>query len=140
MMGRAPYILKEELKELYPPSPASFFFNEPCITPFLRTWHNHFDNYGNYVPGFCGGISLGDCRNLDILLQEGIESDVYPVLSFLINDDLKGLFSFAQGYGYKGLDTGYFSKCHLCTNLRKFLVDNGNFTELQPREFYVHLE
>jgi hypothetical protein len=35
-----------------------------CSPPFLREWHNHFDNYGNYMPGFCGGISFWNCRNL----------------------------------------------------------------------------
>lgn len=68
--GRAPYKLKDALKEFFPKYPAEYFFNEQCITPFLRNWHNHFDNYGNYVPGFCGGISLGDCRELDRLLKE----------------------------------------------------------------------
>ncbi len=139
MIGRAPYILKEELKELYPLSPASFFFNESCITPFLRTWHNHFDNYWNYVQGFCGGITLGDCRKLDILIKEGLETEKYPVLSFLVNDDLKGLLTFAREYGYQELEDGYFSKCHLCTDMRKFLVEKGEFKELQPKEFYIHL-
>ena len=33
----------------------------------IRNWHNHFDNYSNYLPGFCGGISLDDCRDLESL-------------------------------------------------------------------------
>jgi hypothetical protein len=140
MMGRAPYALKDELREYYPSLPASSYFHEPCITPLLRTWHNHFDNYGNYVPGFCGGITLGECRNLDKLLDEGIELDDYPVLEFLVDNDLKGLFSYALQYGYEKLEEGYFSKCHVCTDLRKFLVKKDDFRELQPKEFYKHLD
>ncbi len=92
MMGRTPYALKDEMREYYPSFPASSYFHEPCITPLLRTWHNHFDNYGNYAPGFCGGITLGDCQNLNRLLDEGIE------------------------------------------------VKSGDFRELQPKEFYSHLD
>jgi hypothetical protein len=140
MMGRAPYVLKDELRKYYPSFPASSYFYEPCITPLLRTWHNHFDNYGNYVPGFCGGITLGDCRNLDKRLDEGIEIDDYPVLGFLANDDLRGLFDYALLQGYRETEKGYFSKCHLCTDLRKFLVKKNDFKELQPKEFYAHLD
>jgi hypothetical protein len=140
MMGRAPYVLKDELREYYPSLPASSYFHEPCITPLLRTWHNHFDNYGNYVPGFCGGITLGDCRNLDRLLDEGIALDDYPVLRFLVNDDLSGLFDYALLHGLKESEEGYFSKCHLCTDLRKHLVKTYDFRELQPKEFYAHLD
>jgi hypothetical protein len=136
MMGRAPYVLRD----IFPSSPASSFFNEPCITPFLRTWHNHFDNYGNYVPGFCGGISLGDCRNLDTLLKEGIELDDYPVLGFLVNDDMEGLMRFAIDHGCRESPEGYFSKCHLCTELRRYLAGKGDFKELRPKEFYLHLQ
>src|SRR3989337_667400 len=60
VMGRAPYRLRDVLKEYCNQYPASHFFSQECMTPFLRAWHNHFDNYGNYIPGFCGGISFGD--------------------------------------------------------------------------------
>jgi hypothetical protein len=110
------------------------------VTPFLRGWHNHFDNYGNYIPGFCGGISFGDCRDLDRLLREGIETEQYPVLGFLMDDNIKGLFEFAKESGYKESYEGYFSKCHLCTDIRRHLALSGDFKELSPREFYLHLE
>jgi MoaA/NifB/PqqE/SkfB family radical SAM enzyme len=139
IMGRAPYKLEDELKEIYPRFKANFFFRDSCMPPFLRTVHNHFDNYGNYMPGFCGGISLGDCRDLDPLLDEGIEIEEYPVLKFLIEDSFSGLLSFAREYGYTELKKGYFSKCHLCIDIRKFLIDKDNFKELKPVEFYMHL-
>jgi hypothetical protein len=69
LMGRA----ARQLREFYPTYPAHRFFNEPCQPPFLREWHNHFDNYGNFMPGYCGGISLGHWRNLDTLEKEGID-------------------------------------------------------------------
>ena len=48
IMGRAPYSLVKE---------------------FSRSCHNHFDNYGSYIPGYYRGITLGDCRELDDLVH-----------------------------------------------------------------------
>lgn len=140
LMGRAPYRLGDLLAEFLPPRKAEAFFHEPCATPLLRPWHNHFDNYGNYVPGFCAGISLGDARRLDELLKEGVDTEKRPVLRFLLDGDLAGLALFAKGRGYAERGGGYFSRCHLCTDLRRHLADSGAFPELAPAEFYRHLE
>ena len=139
VMGRAAFRLRETLRELIRELPAEFFFRQPCNPPFLRSWHNHIDNYGNFVPGFCGGISLGDCRNLDRLLEEGVDLERYPVLSFIAKDDFQGLFGFARDRGFEPSSPGYFSKCHLCMDLRKHLVGQDEFQELAPRELYDHL-
>jgi hypothetical protein len=65
----------------------------------LRTLHNHFDNYGNYVPSFCAGISLGNLRELDRLLKDGVDTERYPVLGFLIDEDIHALFELARNLG-----------------------------------------
>ena len=134
-MGRA----ARQLRCYYPTYPAQRFFNEPCRPTFLRDWHNHFDNYGNLMPGYCGGISLGPWHELDRLTEEGIDLDQQPVLRFLVAEDIQGLFRFAQGQGYQANQAGYLSKCDLCLELRKHLVSVGHFTELQPTEFYAHV-
>jgi hypothetical protein len=136
LMGRA----ARRLREFYPAYPARRFFGTPCRPPFLRNWHNHFDNYGNFLPGYCGGISLGQWRNLDTLAEEGIDLDTHPVLRFLIAEDVRGLLQFAQDLGYQESPEGYLSKCDLCLDLRRHLVSEGDFEELCPREFYAHLE
>ncbi len=135
-MGRGAY----KLRGFYSQYPADSFFGQPCRPAFLRSWHNHWDNYGNYLPGYCGGISLGDCKNLKKLLEEGIDLEKHPVLSFLTAQDFKGLFQFAKDFGYRESPEGYLSKCHLCLDLRKHLVSQKEFEELTPKEFYVHLE
>ncbi len=140
IMGRAPYKLKDIMQEFYPGHRPDYFFKKPCMPAFLRAIHNHFDNYGNYVPGFCAGISLGDCRKLDELLKDGVETEHRPVFGFLIEEDLKGLFEFAKDYGYVESEDGYFSKCHLCMDIRRHLALTGGFPELKPEEFYLHLE
>jgi hypothetical protein len=140
IMGRAPYSLKEELAGLYPRYPAAQFAHTRCAPPFLRNWHNHFDNYGNFVPGFCGGISLGDCRELDDLLRTGIDTEEYPVLSYLLREDMTGLLQFALDRGYRVDGSGYYSRCHLCVDLRKYLRTVDSFRELTPHAFYQELE
>ena len=136
LMGRA----AERLKDLYPGYPAKRFFNAPCQSDFLRNWHNHFDNYGNFMPGYCGGISLGSWFDLDGLLKAGIDLKNRPVLNYLVKKDMQGLFKFALDSGYHELNEGYVSKCHLCLDVRKYLVSIGDYVELQPREFYEQLK
>jgi hypothetical protein len=136
LMGRA----AEELKGLYPGYPSKRFVNTPCQPDFLRSWHNHFDNYGNFMPGYCGGISLGSWFEMDRLVKEGIDLENRPVLKFLIKEDMKGLLNFAFDMGYQELSEGYVSKCHLCLDIRKYLVSNGDYDELKPREFYEQLK
>jgi hypothetical protein len=136
--GRAPYAMEEF--DLFPKYPAARFFSVPCTPAFLRSWHNHFDNYGNFMPGYCGGLSLGDCRRLDELLEDGIDLEARPVLSYIIADNFEGLLAFAEEQGYRERRSGYLSKCHLCADIRRFLVRVGDYPELQPGEFYDQLE
>jgi hypothetical protein len=135
LMGRA----ARQLRAYYPMHPASRFLEEPCRPPFLRNWHNHFDNYGNLVPGYCGGISLGNWHDLERLIREGIDLDERPVLGHLIGGDMRGLLHFAQELGYPGSKEGYLSKCDLCLEVRTYLVSQRDFQELRPREFYERL-
>jgi hypothetical protein len=136
LMGRAAH----KLRDVYRAYPARRFFGEPCRPTFLRSWHNHFDNYGNFMPGYCGGISLGSWFELDVLLQSGIDAEERPVLAYLIAEDVEGLFSFAQAKGYPERETGYASKCDLCLDLRMYLVKRDNYPELSPRAFYDRLD
>ncbi len=136
LMGRAAY----RLRPFYPSRPALAFFGVPCCPPLIREWHNHFDNYGNFIPGYCSGISLGHWNELDHLVDVGIDLDRYPVLGLLARDDLQGLLRLAGEFGYEESPEGYISKCHLCVDLRRHLALSGDFPELQPREFYLHLD
>jgi len=81
LMGRAPY----RLKHFYTKHPPYYFLEEPCRPPLVRNWHNHFDNYGNFIPGYCGGISLGSWYEIESLVKEGIDVQESLILGFLIN-------------------------------------------------------
>ncbi len=134
-LGRAPY----RLGNLYKRYPAEQFFGESCSEELRRNWHIHIDNYGNYVPGYCGGISLGDGRDLDSILQ-GIDLDDRPVIDALVTD-MKSLHELGRQFGYKERAEGYLSKCHLCVDVRKCIAQQTDeFKELSPREFYRYLE
>jgi hypothetical protein len=135
LMGRAAY----ELQSLYPSYPAEQFFTQPCLPPFLRDWHNHIDSYGNYLPGYCGGISLGSYRDLDRMLTDGLDITDLPIVKYISKGDFKGLFDLARELGYTGLSQGYVSKCHLCLDIRKYLFKQGQFEELKPAGFYHSL-
>jgi hypothetical protein len=135
LMGRAAY----SQRHAFPAYPARRFFGEPCRPAFLRSWHNHFDNYGHFLPGYCGGISLGSWFELDALLHTGIDPEEQPVLALLVAEDIGGLLAFARAEGYREREGGYVSKCDLCLDLRAYLVQHGEYRELAPRAFYDRL-
>jgi len=132
LMGRAAL----RLRDAFPARPAARFLDVPCAPPVLREWHNHFDNYGNFMPGYCGGLSLGDWRNLDALLAGGIDAGARPILTHLVSGDMAGLLRFARDRGYRDRDDGYVSKCDLCLDVRRHLAAAGDFAELRPTQFY----
>ncbi|RLI26896.1 MAG: radical SAM protein [Candidatus Hecatellales archaeon] len=136
-MGRMPY----KLGSLYKRYPAEKFFEASCLGELTREWHVHVDNYCNYIPGYCGGLSLGDAGSLEALCEEGLELEEYPVLQALTRR-LGDLYKLAvEEFGYEERAEGYVSKCHLCVDLRRHLArKTSRFKELQPREFYEHLE
>ncbi|MFX0041478.1 MAG: hypothetical protein ACFE8L_01080 [Candidatus Hodarchaeota archaeon] len=136
-MGRAPY----KLQELYKKYPLKQFLNENCASELVRSWHCHFDNYGNYMPGYCGGLSWGNVRQLNSLCDEGIDIDNYPILKALIFGKLNDLYSLAvERFGYKEIPEGYISKCHICFDIRRKMISKINeFKELKPIEFYIHI-
>ena len=89
--------------------------------------------------GYCDGISLGSWFELDRLLQHGSDLNNRPVLKFLVNQDMQGLFNCVSDRGYLELSNGYVSKCHLCLDIRKHLVSSGDYPELKPVQFYEQL-
>jgi len=136
-MGRTCY----RLREIFSKYPARIFFKENCRENLLREWHTHIDNYGNYMTGYCGGISLGDAGKLNQLLDEGIELDDKPILNILINENLGELYQLAvREFNYKEREDGYISKCDLCLDIRRCIaLQTKEYLELSPRQYYTHL-
>ncbi|MCL5986148.1 MAG: hypothetical protein M1371_06235 [Actinobacteria bacterium] len=133
-MGRTPY----KLGYLYNKCPAKYFFEESCKEELTRNWHTHIDNYRNYISGFCSGISLGDAMNMDSIFN-GIDLSKKPILKAL-SVNLGNLHKIAVSYGYEINEEGYISKCHLCVDMRKYIIEKTDqFTELNPRTYYLNL-
>ncbi|MEM2914527.1 MAG: hypothetical protein QXH91_03885, partial [Candidatus Bathyarchaeia archaeon] len=133
-MGRTCY----KLGFLYGKYPAKMFFGESCKEELTRPWHVHIDNYGNYVSGYCGGISLGDAEDMNSLRCINLEEK--PILKALATD-IKSLYDIGvKEFNYQENNEGYISKCHLCIDIRKHIVQKtGKFRELNPTEFYQQL-
>ncbi len=131
--GRVPY----KLNALFKRHPAHRFFGASCRHELIRDWHVHVDNYCNFVPGYCAGLSLGDARDLDAICG-GVNLNERPVLRALLSS-LAELYHLGKQYGYVE-QQGYISKCHLCVDIRRHLARSGEFLELQPKGFYEHLE
>ncbi len=130
-MGRTPYALEH----LYVKYKAKEFFSQDCYYDITRNHHVHIDNYLNYIPGFCAGISLGNAKDLDGIFA-GIDLNENPVIQCLLKG-IKDLFSLGKDLGFKENKEGYISKCHLCFEIRKYLAESTDeFKELAPLEYY----
>jgi hypothetical protein len=132
--GRVPC----KMSHLFEHHPAAAYFHASCRRELIRDWHIHVDNYGNYMPGFCGGLSLGDARDLDAIIR-GIDLNRLPVTAALL-EGLGALYELGAAWGYRERAGGYLSKCHLCLEVRRHLARHGDFAELRPAEMYERLE
>lgn len=113
------------------------FQGDHCKLEILYAHHSHFDLYGNYISGFCGGLSIGSWHELEIVVSK-FRREIYPpLIKVLIEEGPYGLFLIAREvYGYIPNHEGYAGKCHLCVDVRRHLVACGNFKELIPLQFY----
>ena len=110
--------------------------NQNCIADFLNPYHIHIDLYGNYITSFCAGITLGKAEEV---LNEGVDIQNRTILK-LLSKNIGEFLKFAESYGYKRKEK-YINKCHLCLDIRKFLVNKGYlFPSLSPLQFYHYLE
>lgn len=101
------------------------------------TSHFHFDLHGNYVPGLCSGLAIGS----DDMGRPLPEAD-YPIINTLYGHGIEGFLEMARrDFGFQEGDR-YLSKCHLCTEIRQFLVlEKGiESRELGPAGFYRNMK
>lgn len=108
-----------------------------CRAELLYAHHSHFDLYGNFIPSFCGGLSLGDWHELTRILSEFSVGKYPALIAILIDKGPYGLYELAaREFDYHPLADGYAGKCHLCVDIRRHLVQYDLFPELKPHEFY----
>jgi hypothetical protein len=102
----------------------------------LDTQHFHLDLFGNYIPGLCAGLAI---RGED--LGEPLAAGDYPLLTTLFNTGVSGLLDHAASHHGFQPAASYISKCHLCLEIRSYLVlqKQVRTPELQPLGFYENL-
>ncbi|MHB0912258.1 MAG: radical SAM protein [Armatimonadota bacterium] len=134
--GRVGY----ELADWYERRPAERCEGEHCRMELLASGHAHFDPYGNLIPSFCSGISLGDGRDLPTLMREFSLARL-PIVRILAEEGPYALYKMAaRRFRYKANPAGYIGKCHLCTDVRRHIVSlTDEFAELTPAQFYKEL-
>lgn len=105
--------------------------SRPC-NELIYTSNFHLDLYANYIPGTCVGLAVNIFD-----LGKPLDKDKYPLLYILYQEGINGLLELAKKKGYLPAKR-YLSKCHLCFDIRRFLVNEKKFNsvELQPLEFY----
>lgn len=124
------------LEKFFYKFPPEKFKGANCVFDFLNPYHIHVDLYGNYLTSFCAGITPG---KFEKVINEGIKIEDNEILKFLFTDIYQLLLWAEEKYGYKRKE-GYINKCHLCLDIRKFLIENGYKSDyLQPEKFYSNL-
>ena len=114
--------------------PPGFFEWANCRPELTRSPHSHLDLYGNIIPGFCAGITLGDWR---ATAPAGEPAGREELLACLAESGPYGLYRLAAGeYTYRALPDGYADKCHLCVHVRQHLHAAASFQSLAPAGFY----
>ncbi len=131
--GRAGY----RLGHLTQRKPAEVFQWETCRSELLHAPHSHLDLYGNILPSFCSGLSLGKWQEFTAVQARLLAGEFPPLIDCLIRKGPYGLFQLAsERYGYYPLVEGYAGKCHLCVDVRRHLARSEAFLELSPAQFY----
>jgi hypothetical protein len=112
-----------------------------CATEILGSRHVHIDPYGYVFPGTCCGIILGCARTSSVAdLWQDLATNWRrnPVVEALVTGGSYELLQRAKALGYPEDPRGYASKCHLCADIRQFLVDRSLWPEfVGPPECYA---
>lgn len=138
LLGRA----AKELVSLLPARSYDSFSDRNCWGSLLGARHVHVDGAGNVFPGTCVGIVLGQItaeRGLAELWC-GFDYRKHPIISVLAEGGPMGLLELAEVRGY-GPPGGCAGKCHLCYDLRRFLLGRARYSEyLGPAVCYGERE
>ena len=124
----------EALREFYEAHPAARFRGQTCRRDLLSTTHFHIDQHGDLFTGLCAGLAPATVERLHPTLTP----DTHPVCHRLCSEGPYGLMqTAAERFGFQPRSEGYVSKCDLCYDVRKRLVQAGGFAELRPASFYA---
>ncbi len=124
--GRALQIAREYLN-LRPIE--NFLASSPCAS-ITSKGHFHADYNSYFIPPSCTGLGIP----LDDLAD--ITKEKYPAFFALANGGLKSLYSYAGEQGFSPNKNGYASKCDVCFDMRKFLLNKKPTADIYPIDYY----
>ncbi len=115
------------------------FADKCCKEAVFRSRHVHVAPAGRVMPDTCAGIVLGVVGQRSIAdIWQGLEADFAcrPVLAELADGGPVKLMKLAEPHGFVGRQK-YVSKCHLCWDIRRFLVNASLYDDtLGPAWMY----
>lgn len=129
----------EELARWIAQYPAEAFRGNTCQNALLSAKGVHIDPEGYVFNGQCSGMIVGNVtqKPLDLIWKE-FEPDRQEFWKVLYEYGPFGFLEQACNAGYKSL-AAYASKCHLCTDIRRFFFDKGLYsTIIGPNNCYGH--
>ena len=114
-----------KLAELTASHPVEKFVSVNCKSDLLSAKGVHIDPFGNVFSGTCSGIIFGNVNRTKL---EDIWKQFHPAqgefINTLFNFGPYGLLEQAGRLGYKKAKV-YAGKCHLCTSIRQFFLENS---------------
>jgi len=131
MNGRALNIAKE----IYPPRKVEEWLDSRPCRALNDVCHCHLDLYGNVVPSGCPGIAA-EARDF---LTGNLDESKYPVIGRLAKGGLKSLYDYALEKGFTPAPEGYPTKCSLCYEIRKYLLEKSPSPDISPECFYSNI-
>jgi hypothetical protein len=113
---------------------------ENCSDAFLKAKGVHIDPFGNVFSGLCSGIIIGNINNPGAPTLDEIWRRFDPrekeIVCLLFESGPAALADIAEKSGYE-IKERYADKCHLCTDVRGFLLEQGLYKNIiGPQECY----
>ncbi len=126
LTGRA----ADALAELSQQYPCEKFHEKSCRNALLSSKGVHIDPNGEVFNGQCSGMIVGNVRQTPLdELWKAFEPDKTNFWQILYNKGPAGFLENAAAEGYACREK-YASKCHLCTDIRRFFFDKGLFSQI----------
>lgn len=127
------------LSNLLPKRSINEIQSSSCLDKMVSKGHYHIDPHRDLLVGI-GCVSLGKLDKNKTISKtlSNINFNTNPIFHWLGLEGPKGNFlDYAKENGFRESKGGYVDKCHLCFDIRKWLLENNSDTqEIGPKEAF----